>query len=318
MVDINDDGYLDIYVSVSAPGGGGKGADRANLLFINNGNGTFTEAARAYGIADTSYTTHAVFLDYNHDGFLDLFLLNNSPRDFARGAADEHPLGLRSQSSEGWNTLYRNNGDGSLTDVSQDAGLLRHVGKAAVAVIAVQRVPAFGALTAQAEGVLVGGAARKVPGRVIQQEEVEEAVVVVVEKDRMRGVRRVRNAVRSSRLRERAVAVVDEEKIGPVVALAAAARRGHRHVDVEVAVVVDVHHRRARTPPVGEDPGSFEHVFELHVAFVPVQPAGHHVAAEEQVGEAVIVDVPDGHAGAVIDVHVLLHVEGVVRRDRFL
>src|SRR5258705_4218962 len=119
MGDINEDGYLDIYVSVSAPGGGGKGADRANLLFINNGNGTFTEAARAYGIADTAYTTHAVFLDYNHDGFLDLFLLNNSPRDFARGAADEHPLGLRSQSSEGWNTLYRNNGDGSLTDVSQ-------------------------------------------------------------------------------------------------------------------------------------------------------------------------------------------------------
>src|SRR5204862_8012890 len=56
MVDINNDRYLDIYVAVSAPGGGGKGADRANLLFINNGNGTFTEAARAYGIADTSYT----------------------------------------------------------------------------------------------------------------------------------------------------------------------------------------------------------------------------------------------------------------------
>src|SRR6266576_3243116 len=128
VVDINNDGYLDIYVSVSAPGGGGKGADRANLLIINNGNGTFSEAARAYGIADTSYTTHAVFLDYNHDGFLDLFLLNNSPRDFARGAADEHPLGVRSQSPEGWNTLYRNNGNGSFTDVSQQAGILRQIG----------------------------------------------------------------------------------------------------------------------------------------------------------------------------------------------
>src|SRR6266508_5658742 len=113
MVDINNDGYLDIYVSVSAPGGGGKGADRANLLFINNGNGTFTEAARAYGIADTGFTTHAVFLDYNGDGYLDLFLLNNSPHDFARGAADAHPLGVRAISPASYNTLYRNNGDGT-------------------------------------------------------------------------------------------------------------------------------------------------------------------------------------------------------------
>src|SRR5581483_6237451 len=50
MVDINDDGYLDIYVSVSGPEWS-KPADRANLLFINNGNGTFTEAAAKYGIA---------------------------------------------------------------------------------------------------------------------------------------------------------------------------------------------------------------------------------------------------------------------------
>src|SRR6266550_3140641 len=132
MVDINNDGYLDIYVSVSAPGGGGKGADRANLLFINNGNGTFTEAARAYSIADTSYTTHAVFLDYDHDGFLDLFLLNNSPRDFARGAADEHPLGVRSQSPEGWNTLYRNNGNGTFSDKA--AAWLKHTSIAGMGV----------------------------------------------------------------------------------------------------------------------------------------------------------------------------------------
>ena len=88
MVDINGDGFLDIYVSVSGPGAGSKGKDRANLLFINNGNGTFTEAAQKYGIADTGFTTHAAFLDYNGDGYLDLFLLNNSPQDFARGAAE--------------------------------------------------------------------------------------------------------------------------------------------------------------------------------------------------------------------------------------
>src|SRR5216117_1689752 len=127
MVDINNDGYLDIYVSVSGPEWS-KPEERANLLFINNGDHTFTEAAARYGIADTSFTTHAVFLDYNGDGYLDLFLLNNSPKDFARGAADTHPLGVRSNSPGGWNKLYRNNGDGTFTDVSREAGILRQVG----------------------------------------------------------------------------------------------------------------------------------------------------------------------------------------------
>src|SRR5712692_10464220 len=127
MVDINNDGYLDIYVSCSGPEWS-KGKDRANLLFINNGDGTFTEAAAQYGIADTGFTTHAVFFDYNGDGCLDLFLLNNSPKDFARGAADTHPLGVRSDSPASYNTLYRNNCDGTFTDVSREAGILRQVG----------------------------------------------------------------------------------------------------------------------------------------------------------------------------------------------
>jgi hypothetical protein len=127
MVDINNDGYLDIYVSVSGSERS-KGKDRANLLFINNGDGTFTEAAARYGIADTGFTTHAVFFDYNGDGYLDLFLLNNSPKDFARGAADTHPLGVPSISPASYNTLYRNNGDGTFTDVSREAGILQRVG----------------------------------------------------------------------------------------------------------------------------------------------------------------------------------------------
>jgi len=127
LVDINDDGLLDIYVCVSGPEGS-NGKDRANLLFINNGNHTFTEAAARYGIADTGFATNAAFLDYDGDGDLDLFLLNNSPKDFARGAADTHPLGVRSESPAGWNKLYRNNGDGTFTDVSQQAGILRQIG----------------------------------------------------------------------------------------------------------------------------------------------------------------------------------------------
>jgi len=128
MVDINNDGLLDIYVSVSGPGAWSKGVDRANLLFINNGNGTFTEAARAYGIADTGFTTHAVFLDYNGDGYLDLFLLNNSPQDFARGEVALHPAGIRGTTPGSYNQLYRNNGDGTFTNVSQEAGILRAAG----------------------------------------------------------------------------------------------------------------------------------------------------------------------------------------------
>src|SRR5437879_6659773 len=127
MVDINNDGYLDIYVSVSGSEGS-KGKDRANLLFVNNGNHTFTEAAARYGIADTGFTTHAVFLDYNRDGCLDLFLLNNSPTDFARGAADTPPAGVSSTSPSGYNQLYRNNCDGTFTNVSEQAGILRQVG----------------------------------------------------------------------------------------------------------------------------------------------------------------------------------------------
>src|SRR2546421_1526733 len=127
MVDINNDGYLDIYVSVSGAERS-QGRDRANLLFINNGDRTFTEAGARYGIADTGFTTHAVFLDYNGDGCLDLFLLNNSPKDFARAEATLHPAGLRSTSPSGYNQLYRNNCDGTFTNVSEQAGILRQVG----------------------------------------------------------------------------------------------------------------------------------------------------------------------------------------------
>src|SRR5262245_54298233 len=115
MVDINDDGYLDIYVCVTGLNGS-QGKDRSNLLFINNGNRTFTEAAARYGLADTGYATSAAFFDYDGDRDLDVFVLNNSPKDFARGAADTHPGGIRGENPEGWNELYRNNGDGTFSD----------------------------------------------------------------------------------------------------------------------------------------------------------------------------------------------------------
>ena len=130
MVDINNDGYLDIYVSVSGPQWS-KGSERTNLLFVNNGNRTFTEAASQYGIADTSFTTHAVFLDYDKDGCLDLFLLNNSPKDFKRGVGGD-PSGTRGATPGSYNELYRNDciggKTGKFTNVSRKAGILRDVG----------------------------------------------------------------------------------------------------------------------------------------------------------------------------------------------
>ena len=130
MVDINNDGYLDIYVSVSGPEWS-KGAERANLLFVNNKNHTFTEAAAQYGIADTGFTTHAVFLDYNRDGCLDLFLLNNSPKDFSRGVSS-HPTAMRDATPGSYNELFRNDcregKAGKFTNVSKEAGILRDAG----------------------------------------------------------------------------------------------------------------------------------------------------------------------------------------------
>lgn len=75
MVDINADGLLDIYVTNAGTTGGDK---RENELFINNGNLTFTENAAEYGLSDSGISTHAAFFDYDLDGDLDAYILNNS------------------------------------------------------------------------------------------------------------------------------------------------------------------------------------------------------------------------------------------------
>lgn len=75
MVDINGDGLLDIYVCSA---GNNINSTRKSQLFINNGNSTFTEKAEQYNLADTGITTHAAFFDYDKDGDLDCYILNNS------------------------------------------------------------------------------------------------------------------------------------------------------------------------------------------------------------------------------------------------
>ena len=75
MADVNGDGLLDIYVCVVS---GKLGLKGHNELYINNGNLTFTESARAYGLDFAGYSTQAAFFDYDHDGDLDCMLLNQS------------------------------------------------------------------------------------------------------------------------------------------------------------------------------------------------------------------------------------------------
>src|SRR5919204_6405575 len=74
MADVNGDGRLDIYVSAVSY----LGMHGHNVLYINNGNGTFTDRTKEYGLDFAGYSTQAVFFDYDGDGDLDMYLLNSS------------------------------------------------------------------------------------------------------------------------------------------------------------------------------------------------------------------------------------------------
>ncbi|HCL84761.1 MAG TPA: hypothetical protein DIC22_12340, partial [Chitinophagaceae bacterium] len=117
MVDINGDGWLDIYVCNS---GELAGDDRANELYINQGNGRFKEEAHAYGLDDRGQSTQAVFFDYDHDGDLDCFILNNSNKSVESFGYSSNLRNIRDP--ENGDRLYRND-NGHFTDVSRQAGI---------------------------------------------------------------------------------------------------------------------------------------------------------------------------------------------------
>ena len=117
MVDVNGDGWLDIYVCRS---GNVSPERRRNALYINNGDLTFTERAAAFGLDDSAYSNHAAFFDYDLDGDLDMYLLNHSIRRYSKFVVEY----MRAQrDSLAGDKLYRNDGD-VFVDVSEAAGII--------------------------------------------------------------------------------------------------------------------------------------------------------------------------------------------------
>jgi len=124
--DVNNDGYIDIYINRA---GWYTGDEKlANLLYINNGDLTFTEKAKEFGIADTNRSISSTFFDYDRDGDLDLYVCN-APTDFSLSGAlldldqlaDDPKKIANAKSSD---RLYRNNGPDGFEDVTQSAQIM--------------------------------------------------------------------------------------------------------------------------------------------------------------------------------------------------
>ncbi len=117
--DYDNNGWTDIYITNTGP----------NVLYRNNGDGTFTDVTDAAGVGDPGFNSSAAFVDYDHDDDLDLYVVDyvswspesevvckawNGEPDYCTPNAYKAP---------GQDTLYRNNGDGTFTDVSEAAGV---------------------------------------------------------------------------------------------------------------------------------------------------------------------------------------------------
>ncbi len=122
MADVNADGWMDIYVSVS-----GKFTTKKNQLYINQGLDNnnlpvFKEEAEIRGVADEGHTTQGTFFDYDNDGDLDLYLANYPPTGF-KTPNYSYAIFIKEKLLEKSDKLYQNNGDGNFKDVTAAAGI---------------------------------------------------------------------------------------------------------------------------------------------------------------------------------------------------
>ena len=120
LVDINSDGFLDIYVCNS----GWKVKPEAcrNELYVNNGDLTFTEKAAAYGLDDASFSTQAVFFDMDQDNDLDLFLVNRPERPYRTKEAYQ----LKRTRIQGASDKLFRNDNGKYVDISATSGIIQN------------------------------------------------------------------------------------------------------------------------------------------------------------------------------------------------
>ena len=116
MVDINNDGYMDIYVCAVS---GLLDFEGHNELYINNGDGTFTEKAKDYGLDFKGYSTQAYFFDYDKDDDLDVYIVNHAVHTtLSHGEAN-----LRNERAPLVGDVLLKNDNGKFSDVSEEANI---------------------------------------------------------------------------------------------------------------------------------------------------------------------------------------------------